>query len=199
MSPKTRTSTLKDLQTQCEVNDLDPVGTVDELRERLANWERTKLVTGPPLPTPESFLDEALGMDTRGSCDLEEVGGETVEWAGNVFAEEDQDCEAGSSTALLASHGMTGRMKILNQAIDSRMSRLALLEESIISLEKRRALNRKNMESLQDCVEGLIPFVEPYLAMRNTFISMFKRDKLDEATEEDLKIIEKGTLSTEGL
>ncbi|PUU79219.1 hypothetical protein B9Z19DRAFT_1047285 [Tuber borchii] len=86
-------------------------------------------------------------------------------------------------------------MEKLNRAIDSRMSRLALIEEEITQLRERRALTRQKWDSLQDRVEDLIPLVEPYLAMRNCFISTFKRDKLGNATEEDLEIIKERTFS----
>ena len=74
-------------------------------------------------------------------------------------------------------------------------NRLKSLRSMVIALESEYASDRKRLAALQQQFTGFAESLPHYKLLRNRFISSFVRDKLNKATEFDIKIIGEGNPS----
>jgi len=80
----------------------------------------------------------------------------------------------------------------LRQKVAFLEGKVNTLETNVTLLQNAAALREEKIASLENHASDLALSLESYKLLRNRFISTFKRDKLGNATWDDLKIIAEG-------
>jgi hypothetical protein len=95
---------------------------------------------------------------------------------------------------------LVGNRRGLNMAHHFRDldSDIAALTEKVKEMKEEITAHKHSIASLEDRLESLTKSLEAYRLLRNRFISTFKRDKLNTATEADKKLIAGGNAWAHG-
>ena len=126
--------------------------------------------TCPPMPTPYIYLSPYPLLPVR------------PQFGGHNFGNQYGSVQPGASKEMWA----------LRQKVAFLESKVDILENKVTSLEKGAASREEKIASLENHVSDLALSLESYKLLRNRFISTFKRDKLGNATWDDLRIISEG-------
>ncbi|RPA91450.1 hypothetical protein L873DRAFT_1714216 [Choiromyces venosus 120613-1] len=189
MPPKA--TNVEDLREQCRSAGLDTTGNKADLVKRLKNQKKQKnreelspgdqddpkydaiLVTKSKTGSEEEMKSEAKDVPglQEGELKVQKVRGEP--FVGNHWGLD------------LAS---------LEECIRALEEKTSALEESASAHKLRQSALKDEVNLLWDDVFTLTLCVPEYSRVRNRFISTFKRDKLNNATESDIGSIQEGNI-----
>jgi len=203
MPPLTRSQRvlLDNLQQEDQVKEVATDRTERVLLERLSKWETIDQLP----PTPESLAE------TQSECESDNIHPYTSQAISNK--EETKSSSTSSPAAksqikheayhvghrvVFPLGGLEGRIIELRNKNTSRESKITLLEDKVDELIRKGQVNKWNIESLECHVATLTATLESYKLVRNRFISTFKYTKLNNATDEDMKIIAEGDICPDG-
>lgn len=172
--------------------DLDADGMTQDLSEHLEKSE-TKIM----LLILETLLETTSEACSEQATEEDEQEGLEVatedEQEGMEVATEDVSGPAteNGKPARGQYRGLTlmSRIDQLQRKVTATGNRLNSLNSTAIALQSENAADGQRLVALQQQVTGLTKSLLHYNLLRNRFISTFVRDKLNKATEFDIKII----------
>ncbi|RPB05784.1 hypothetical protein L873DRAFT_1832544 [Choiromyces venosus 120613-1] len=193
MPPKS--TTLREPQKQCKSAGLDATGTKADLVKRLKNQKSREELS--PEDQDDSECDAILVTQSKTGSE-EEMKSEAKDAPGQAPQEEELEVENVRGELFVGNRrglGFAG----LPERVRALKEKTSALEERASALKQRPSALEDEVNLLWDDVSTLKLSVPEYSRVRNRFISTFKRDKLNNATESDIDIIREGnTMAHEG-
>ena len=181
-----KSATLKDLQRQCTTAGLGTTATKADLTKRLEENEKNWVMLSPV--SQEDTKCDAI-LVARSELGGDEAMKEDAKDALEQALEEELHVEN-------VREMFVGNRRGLSLA--GLPARVRALEDENVSQKEELTSHKFKITSLEDRVNSLTISLEAYRILRNRFISTFKRDKLQNATEADRNIIGAGNASAHG-
>ncbi|RPA92051.1 hypothetical protein L873DRAFT_1818402 [Choiromyces venosus 120613-1] len=194
MPPKA--TKVEDLRKQCKSAGLDTTGNKADLVKRLKNQKKQKNREElSPADQDDPKYDAILVTKSKTSSE-EEIKSEAKDVPGLQEGEHEvQKVRGEPFVGNRRGRGLTG----IGERIRALEEKTSALEERASARNLRLSALKDEVNLLWDDVSTLKLCVPEYSRVRNRFISTFKRDKLNNATESDIYIIQEGnTMAHEG-